>query len=95
MTKTEIDYIYLDEIKGYEFGLIIHIEDSTQPIEILVIHHESYMVRTIDTASDISVALELVKQCIEKGFTRSGLYFSAIQNYRLPVSDYTNLSAIL
>lgn len=92
--KTEIDYKCLDEINGFEFGLILH-KEELQPFEVVVIHHEACMVRTIECTNDLNSALEIAKQSIQKGFKKDGLFFHGVAQYQLPVSDYTYLSMIL
>lgn len=85
--KTQIDYICLDELNGYEFGVVRHLEESEKPFEILVIDHDSCMVRTLDTTASLNVALDIVSQSIQKGFSRSGIIFKGIQEYALPVCE--------
>ncbi|MCM3358110.1 hypothetical protein MKZ20_21630 [Psychrobacillus sp. FSL K6-2684] len=84
---TKIDYISLDEIKGYEFGLIVHLEEPMQPVEVLVIHHESYMTRTLDFTEGVSNAENIAESFIQRGFNCNGLKFSGISNYHLPIEE--------
>lgn len=90
--KTIIEYICLDEINGYEFGVVCQTEDAEKPFEALVIHHDSCMVRTLDTTANMNVALDIISQCIQKGFSRNGINFKGIQEYALPVSEDILLS---
>ncbi len=87
--KTKIDYILLDEVKGFEFGLVAN--KDYESFEIVVIHHKSTMVRTIDYATTLEEGIVKVTHSIQVGFTIQGLSFKGKEDYLLPVKPIINL----
>lgn len=90
--KTMIEYVCVEEVNGYEFGLIVHLEEPGQPIEALVIHHPSCMVRTVDTYENTKLALEGLNQSILNGFSREGITFVGTGKFITSTPDCRNLS---
>lgn len=90
--KTKIEYTCVEVIHGYEFGLIVHLEEPGQPIEALVIHHPSCMVRTLDTYENTKLALEGLHQFIINGFSKEGITFVGTGRFIMPIPDCRNLS---
>lgn len=85
--KKKIDYIFLDDVNGFEFGLVTH-ERKKDTVEMIVIHHESTMVRTIGYVDSVEEALIESIDCIQRGFVIQGLCFEGQINYSLPTNMF-------
>ncbi|MER2009698.1 MAG: hypothetical protein ABS939_19860, partial [Psychrobacillus sp.] len=91
--RTKIDYILLDNINGFEFGLVAN--DNYDLFEIVVIHHDSTMIRTIDYATTLEEAMINATYHIRNGFDRTGLSFRGQSNYIIPIKPINGFTVCI
>ena len=72
-------YEKVEELYHYEFGFYY----QETGIEIIVIDHASFQIRTLGFCKHVGDANSVLETCIQYGFDEKGLIFTGIPGYQL------------
>ncbi|MEK5071756.1 hypothetical protein [Sporosarcina sp. FSL K6-1508] len=89
--KHVIDYVQINCMGQFEFGFALTEENDSLAIEIMVVDHGNYMVRTLGKTLKLEEAFSVVQDCVQNGFYVNGLLFTGIPGYSVAsIADFVS-----